>query len=225
MKVALLLPGYLDSPDYLHMKIFEKRLKDLGYVVERLDPCDLWKTGEVKNYTITNYIKQVSQRVTFYTAKNASEIVLIGHSLGGFVAIVAGSKIKEVTKIVALCPPPDRIGISLHWKEKQPRHSERELPGNPSKSRSFDIPYAFAEDGLQYSAVEEVKQLYKPLMIFIALEDKSIPPSETERIVENANNPYVVRQPKMGHDFRASAKESQIVLDAIEKFLNQSSFS
>ena len=40
MKLALLLPGYLDSPDYLHMKIFEKGLKGLGYTTERLDP--LW---------------------------------------------------------------------------------------------------------------------------------------------------------------------------------------
>jgi hypothetical protein len=38
MKVALLLPGYLDSPDYLHMMTFENMLKELGFVVERLDP-------------------------------------------------------------------------------------------------------------------------------------------------------------------------------------------
>lgn len=31
MKVALLLPGYLDSPDYLHMQTFSKRLSELGY--------------------------------------------------------------------------------------------------------------------------------------------------------------------------------------------------
>ena len=62
MKLALLLPGYLDSPDYLHMKTFEKGLKKLGYTTERLDPCDLWKTGDVKNYTITNYLKQIQER-------------------------------------------------------------------------------------------------------------------------------------------------------------------
>ncbi len=221
MKLALLLPGYLDSPDYLHMKTFEKRLTELGYTVERLDPCNLWETGDVDNYSITNYIRQVRQRVEAYTNEKPEEVVLIGHSLGGFTSIIAGSRIPEVTKIVSLCPPPDRIGPSLRWEENQPRHSERELPGNPDQYRAFDVPYSFVEDGLQYSAAEEVKSIHKPIMIFIGLDDKSIPPSVTERIVANANNPYVVRQPNMGHDFRKSQEECNRVMAEVEKFLSK----
>lgn len=219
MKIALLLPGYLDSPDYLHMKTFEKRLRELGYTVERLDPCNLWGSGDVSNYSITNYIQQIRERVKFYKDKNPEEIVLIGHSLGGFTSIIAGSRIKEVTKIVALCSPPDRIGPSLRWEENIPRHSQRELPENPEQYRAFDVPYTFVQDGLQYSAVEEVADLHKPIMIFIALADKSIPSQDTERIVTSANKPYVIRQPNMGHDFRNSQEECNIVMAEIEKFL------
>lgn len=219
MKVALLLPGYLDSPDYLHMKVFEKRLHEMGYAVERLDPCHLWETDNVNDYSITNYLKQVTERVHPYAGKNPDEIVLIGHSLGAFVAIIAGNRNEKVTQIVALCSAPDRIGQNLHWNGKEFRHSERELPDNPQEIRTFDIPKAFAEDGLQYSAAEEVKQIHKPLMLFIALEDKSVPPEETERIVANANNPHVVRQPGMGHDFRMSQEQSELVMKEIEKFL------
>ncbi len=39
MKVALLLLGYLDSPNYLYMVVFEKRLRELGYLTERIYPC------------------------------------------------------------------------------------------------------------------------------------------------------------------------------------------
>jgi len=219
MKVALLLPGYLDSPDYLHLKIFEKRLNELGYTVERLDPCHLWETGDVNNYSITNYIQQIREKVESYKEQNPEEVVLIGHSLGGFTSIIAGSRIPEVTKIISLCPPPDRIGPSLRWEENKPRHSERELPDDPKQFRTFDVPYTFVIDGLQYSAAEEVKNIHKPIMIFIALEDKSIPPADTEQIVANANNPYVVRQPNMGHDFRNSQEECNIVMAEIEKFL------
>lgn len=52
MKIALLLTGYLDLPDYPHIKTFERRLKELGYTVERLDVCHLWETGDVNKYTI-----------------------------------------------------------------------------------------------------------------------------------------------------------------------------
>lgn len=219
MKLVLLLPGYLDSPDYLHMKVFEKRLQELGYVVKRLDPCNLWETGDVNRYTITNYIRQVTDTVKAYKNNELEDVILIGHSLGAFVSIIAGNRIKEVTKIVSLCSAADRIGSGLNWKGKKIRHSKRELPDNPKKFRSFGIPDTFAKDGRQYSAVEEVKEIHKPLMIFIALNDKSVLPEETEKIVANANNPYVVRQPNMGHDFRLSIDECEIVMKHIEEFL------
>lgn len=221
MKVVLLLPGYLDSPDYLHMLTFEKRLKSMKYVVERLDPCNLWKTGNVDNYTITNYIKQIRERVNFYKSKNAEEIVLIGHSIGGFTAIIAGNRINEVTKIIALCPPSDRDGSAHKWKDKGYRQSKRDIPGNPNEFRTFNIPYSYLDDGLQYSASDEVKKIQKPLMIFIALNDVIVSPSRTEEIVKNANDPYVVKMPNMGHDFRFSQNECNIVMAEIEKFLRE----
>ncbi|NMC35563.1 hypothetical protein GYA49_00810 [Candidatus Beckwithbacteria bacterium] len=224
MKLALLLPGYLDSPDYLHMLTFEKRLKELGYAVERLDPCNLWKTGDISNYSITNLLKQIKERITFYKSQQPTEIILIGHSMGGFTAIIAGNRIKEITKIVTLCPPPNRYGSKSEWEKNGGfRCSERDLPNDPQKVRTFNVPYSFAKDGLQYSASKEVKMINKPLMIFIALEDTVVPPSQTEEIVANAQNPYVVRQENMGHDFRYSQKECDLVMKEIEKFLIKSS--
>ncbi len=219
MKVALLLPGYLDSPDYLHLKTFEKRLKELGYTVERLDACHLWETGNVDNYSISNFIKQIKSRVEFYHNKHPEEIVLIGHSMGAFTSIIAGSRITEVTKIVSLCPPPDRIESIMSWGNSGVRPSKRDLPNDPSKFREFSIPYSYIEDGLQYSAQDEVKTINKPLMIFIALDDEIVSPELTEKIVANANKPYVVRQSNMGHDFRFFQEQCNIVMSEIEKFL------
>jgi len=219
MKLALLLPGYLDSPDYLHLKLFAEKLQQLGYTVERLDACHLWETGKVEDYTITNFIQQIRERVEFYKDQKPEEVLLLGHSLGGFTSIVAGNRITQVTGIIALCPPPDRIGPSLRWEENKPRHSERDLPDNPEQLRSFDIPYTFVIDGLQYSAAQEVRNIHKPLMIFIALGDKSIPPDDTEKIVASANDPFVVRQQDMGHDFRRSPEQCEVVWRAIEGFL------
>lgn len=220
MKVALLLPGYLDSPDYLHLITFEKGLKKLGYTVERLDACNLWRTGDAENYTITNFIKQIKESVEFYKTQNPEEIVLIGHSNGAFTSIVAGARIPEVTKIVSLCPPPDKEGSEYKWVNGV-RVSKRDLPGDPTKFREFAIPDTHIKDAIQYSAVEDVKNIHKPIMIFIALDDTVVKPEWTEEIVSNANNPYVVRQPNMGHDFRNSQEECNIVMAEIEKFLSK----
>lgn len=220
MKLALLLPGYLDSPDYLHMITFEKGLKKLGYVVERLDACNLWKTGDVDNYSVTNFVKQIKDRVDFYKSQNPEEVVLIGHSNGAFTAIIAGNRISEVTKIVALCPPPDKGGSESKWKNGV-RVSKRDLPDNPKEFREFAIPYSYIKDAVKYSASDEVGKIHKPLMIFIALDDTVVLPEWTEEIVKNANGPYVIRQSNMGHDFRFSQKECDIVFGGIKKFLEK----
>lgn len=222
MKVALLLPGYLDSPDYLHMMTFEKGLMDLGYKVERIDSCNLWKTGDANNYTLSNILKQLKERVDYFRNKNAEEILLVGHSMGALTVIIAGSRFKEVSRIVSLCPPSDRKRSAHKWSKGKARISKRDFPDNPNKFREFAIPYSYLEDALKYSAVDEVKTIRKPLMVFIALEDTVVPPSETEIIVKNANNPHVIRQPGMGHDFRHSKKQCKIVMSHIEKFLASS---
>lgn len=219
MKVALLLPGYLDSPEYLHMLTFEKGLQQMGYTVERLDVCKLWETGNVNEYTITNFLHQIQERVESYTSQQPEEILLLGHSNGAFSAIVAGARIADVTKVIALCPPADK-NESLHkWKEKNARISKRDLPQNPSEFREFAIPFSHIQDALQYSAVEAARNLHKPVMIFIALDDKVVPPEQTERIVASAHTPYVVRQPHMGHDFRHSQDQCDTVFAEIKKFL------
>ena len=219
MKVALLLPGYLDSPLYLHMLTFEKRLIELGYVVERLDLCQLWETGDVTNYTVTNSLRQTKKRVAFYASQHAEEILLLGHSNGAFISIIAGARIPEITKVIALCPPPDKKETSNKWIRGKARVSKRDLPGKPNEFREFEIPYSYIQDALNYSAVEEVKHIHKPLMIFIALDDVVVSPQLTEKIVANASKVYVVRQPGMGHDFRRSQEQCNVVMMEVEKFL------
>jgi len=218
MKLALLLPGYLDSPDYFHLVTFEKRLKKLGYTVERLDACNLWQTGDINNYSITNFLQQIKNRIDFYKNQNPDEILLLGHSNGGFAAIIAGNKFSEVTQIIALCPPPDKTGSEVKWKDGL-RVSKRDLPNNPNEFRDFAIPISYLKDAIRYSAVDEVKNINKPLMIFIGLDDQVVPPSETEEIVDAANNPYVVRLEGVGHDFRKSEEQINRVADEIVKFL------
>lgn len=221
MKLALLLPGYLDSPDYLHMKVFEKRLKELGYIVERLDPCHLWETGNVDNYSVTNYIKQIKERVEFYKEQDPEGVILVGHSLGGFTSILAGDLLPEVTKIIALCPPSSIERLGKKWEGKPFRVSKRDLPNDNLKYREFNVPLTFVKDAQKYSAIEAIHKIKKPLMIFIGMADTSVAPKETEILVSNAIDPHVIRMQKIGHDFRHSEKECNIVMAEIERFLEK----
>ena len=220
MKLAVLLPGYLDSPDYRHMVMFEKMLRDIGYKVVRLDPGNLWKTGNIKNYSIHYYFNQIKQSIGKRN-ENIDEVILIGHSLGGFMAIVAGSKLDGVTKIVSLCPPPSVTGLVNDELEKIGyRTSTRDLPDNPNKTRVFKVPISAFKEAEKYSALEEIKKINKPIMIFIAGEDESVPPEETEKLISAAKvKPHVVKEPNMKHNFRLSRENTQKVANHIKDFL------
>jgi pimeloyl-ACP methyl ester carboxylesterase len=221
MKLALLLPGFLDSPDYLHMVTFDKELVKMGYTVERLDLGGLWKSGKADNYLVTNFISEIRARIELYAKDGLEEVLLLGHSRGAFTSIVAGSMIPEVTRIVALCPPPDIKASAKKWPKDGNRVSSRDLPENSEMSREFAIPHEYVEDSLKYSAVESAKELHKPLMIFIALNDVVVAPELTEEIVLAAKNPHVVREPNIGHDFRRSPQDIERVWDRIKNFLEQ----
>lgn len=220
MKLALLLPGYVDSPDYLDMLIFEKRLKSIGYTVKRVDLCGLWKTGNSNNYNLTNCLKSVKDIIDFYNSQNPEEVVVIGHSFGGAVAVMAGYKYPQVTKVIGLCPALSFDNSNLKWDESSIRHSKRDLPNNPSEFREFDIPISFVEDRNNYSMSDALKNLQKPLMVLIGMKDEKVLPIDTENALKDANNPYVVRMENMGHDFRRSESDSNQVADQIEKFLS-----
>jgi len=219
MKLALLLPGYLDSPDYLHMRVIENRLNKIGYTTKRIDPCDLWKTGEVDEYNLTNYLKNIQDIIDFYKHQNLEEVVLVGHSFGGAVAIIAGSRYQEVLKVIALCPAVSFNKSDNKWNENGKRFSKRDLPNDPSKFREFNIPMSFVKDRNKYSISDSLKKLNKPLMVLIAMKDDKVLPEEIEIALKNIHNPCVIKMENMGHNFRGSIKEVDIVADKIEKFL------
>ncbi|MEI8067902.1 MAG: alpha/beta hydrolase [Candidatus Shapirobacteria bacterium] len=219
MKLAIICPGYLQSPDYLDLVNISNRLEKLGYKTERIDPCALWETGDVKNYNTTNYLKTIKDTIDSYKNENLEEVVLVGHSFGGFVVIIAGNRFKEVTKIVSLCPAFSFKSLSK-WDENGIRHSERGLPNDPFKFRIFDVPVSFCEDRNKYSASTELKNLHKPLMVLAALEDDKVSLADIEKELKVANNPHLVKIPNMGHNFNKTLEESNPVADEIEKFLS-----
>lgn len=216
MKHALLLPGYLDTPEYQHFRVFTVRLEELGYVVDALDPCELWSSGDVSRYSVTNYINHVKSVINAYNAPD--EVVLIGHSLGGLVAIVVGSD-PRVSSVIALSAPPDLLASAVKWTHGY-RISRRDLPNDPDHYRTFAIPESFVEDALKYSAVRVVDQVRGRLMILIGEDDVVVTPERTMQIVDRARDPHIVRLPMLEHGFRRSAADCVRVMEEIERFLS-----
>jgi pimeloyl-ACP methyl ester carboxylesterase len=220
MKLALLLPGYIESPNYRHLVVIDNKLTALDYTVLRVDPCNLWSTVDANNYTTTNYVKQVETLINSYQEASPTEIILVGHSLGSLVALLVGSKSNVVTKIICLSPPSP-LGQSDHKWVNGFRVSKKDLPNNSSEFRIFSIPFSFVTDRNQYSVADSIKNNKKPLTIIIGDQDPSI--VEIEELVNKLHLPNFTKIKNMGHDFRQSEDLCNRVANKIEVFLNYQS--
>lgn len=217
MKLALLLPGYLESPNYRHLVVIDEKLSGLGYEVKGVDPCGLWSTGDVKSYTLTNYIKQIKGIVDFYKKNEPEEVLLIGHSLGAAAAIIVGAEDTRVTKVVCLSPTVLLDKSREKWGESGIRCSKKDLPANPSLFREFCIPLSHLDDRKRYSVTDALLDLTIPTMFLFGSEDPSS--AEIQNAADDAKISKVVKIESMNHDFRQSLDLCNQVAEEVEKFL------
>jgi pimeloyl-ACP methyl ester carboxylesterase len=217
MKLALLLPGYLESPDYRHLVVIDDSLTKLGYKVVRVDPCGLWQTRDTSYYLTTNYISQVAGIIKSYLEQKPEDIILVGHSLGCLVALQVSAEIPQVTKVVCLSPPSSLDKSDHKWVNGY-RTSKKDIPGNGEQFIEFTIPYSFTEDRKQYSMIASFEGCQKPILTIMGEDDPSI--SELEPVLTKLNHLTFKKFANMGHDFRHSEEFCHQVADEIVNFVS-----
>ena len=99
-KIALVLPGKLDTKDYAHMHSHVEFLATKGYFAISFDPPGIWESsGNIKIYNMTNYLKAINELIQYYGNKPT---FIMGHSRGGSMAMLAGIKNSYVTHFASL---------------------------------------------------------------------------------------------------------------------------
>lgn len=216
MKLALLLPGYVESPDYHHLVVIDNHLTSLGYTTLRVDPCNLWQTGDGSTYSTTGYINQVKDIVNSYIPQNPTEIILVGHSLGCLVALTVGYLFDEVSKVICLSPPASLSNSDHKWVDGF-RTSKKDLPDDPTKFRDLTVPVSFTLDRKQYSIPIAFKNNQKPTLVIMGSDD---PATVTlNDLLKDLSNTTFITIADMAHDFRQSEELCQRVASEIIKFI------
>ena len=137
-KLALVLPGYLDSKDYLNISGLANKLCILGYTVVRFNPTGTWDSeGEIEDYSITQYLKDI-RSVYNFMVKNQKEkynkTLIAGHSLGGMMSILYSARNKGIDGIIAIMAAQKFVrrenfqDKAIKWKIEKIKISKRDLP-------------------------------------------------------------------------------------------------
>lgn len=219
-KTALLLPGRLDTKDYVNFTSHLEVLASLGYYALVIDVPGTWDSpGDIADYSTTLYVSVVNELIE--TLGNRPTL-LLGHSRGGGTAMVA-SENPHVEGLVLVnaaygepSPPnPDDIVDGVHPEE-------RDLPpGNvrTKEKKTLNLPLAYFKDGAKYDTTEYLKRYAGPKLVVHATDDEFKPFEEVKSIFEGLSDPKEFLRLDCAHDYRLDPASIEAVDQALVKFV------
>ena len=157
------------------------------------------KDQPVNELIFSNRIKDLETAIDFVLAEYKSPILLYGSSLGGHITLNAATYSSEIKGIILNCPALKafeniRDGMDKDqfdsWKTKGTA-----LVGQDS------LPYAFYEDLASHVAMDIVRSLKMPILIFQGTADKITPVKNARQAKELNSNIELVEVEGGGHRF------------------------
>lgn len=222
-KIAILLPGRLDTKDYACFNNHAEYLTKHGFFVVSFDPPGTWDSpGGIGLFTTTYYIKAVNELIEYFGNKPT---FLLGHSRGATVAIIVGAANPHVIGYVAVMSSyggpskPTQGDI-----ERGYRISYRDLPPGTEKTKEqkkFELPINYFVDGEKYNAAESLTKSTKPKLLFYGTRDEFTETNEAEEVFNNTPEPKMVHRLDSDHDYRYHPDVVEEVNNVIGTFLTK----
>ncbi len=219
-KIAIVLPGRLDTKDYAHCTSHVDYLASKGYYALSFDPPGTWESpGSIELHTTTNYLKAVDEVIEYFGNRPT---LLVGHSRGGTVSMLA-TRNPSVIGIVAVmatygepsAPSEDDLKLGYHL-------SYRDMPPGTEKTKEqkrFELPFAYFEDGQKYDPVTVLRQLTKPKLLIYGDNDSFTKPERVKEVFEAIPEPKMLHEVSSEHDYRLQAEVIDEVNTVIGEFL------
>lgn len=219
-KLALVLPGRLDTKDYAHMRSHVDFMASEGYYALSFDVPGTWESpGNLADYTTSLYIKIVKEIIDHFSRPT----ILIGHSRGGTVSMLVGAehpKVIATVMIMATYGPPTPASpeaVKLGYQNEP-----RDLPGYESKTdqpKIYKLPMNYFVDGQKQKPVDMLKNSSKPKLLIYGTDDPYTTPEKVEQIFASIPKPKMLHKVNCDHDYRYHAEIIEDVNQAIGKFL------
>lgn len=165
MKVVY-LHGFASSPKSSKARFFKDRFKRHGIVIDIPDLAD----GDFPGLTLTGQLRVVAG------AAGTGPLVVMGSSMGGYLAALYAARHPEVEKVVALAPAFDfaslwRLRLGEEQMHAWSRRGWLETP-HYATGQSERIGYQLYEDALRYEPFPETRQ---PALIIHGVADDVVP--------------------------------------------------
>lgn len=221
-RLAIVMPGRLDTKDYDCFNRHLDYLAGKGFYAVALDPPGIWESpGGTELFNTTNYIQAVKELIEYFGNKPT---LLLGHSRGGATATLTGTTHPNVVGLVLINPslgsptPPDaetlRTGVYVDYRDLPPGTEKTE------KKKEFRSSLKYFEDGAKYDDSEILKTCTKPKIIFYATQDEFNEPEYVEEVFASIPEPKELYSINCKHDYRYYPEVVEEINREIGKFID-----
>jgi len=221
-RLAILMPGRLDTKDYANFVSHLDFLARRGFYAVAIDPPYSWDSpGALKDYTTSNYLKAVNELIYYFGNRPT---LLLGHSRGGATAIlastnpaVAGLVLVNAAYGAPSVPEPEKIvGGTIQELRDIP-------PGNvrTKEQREFSLPLNYFEDGAKYDPREVLKSFKGPKLLVHATKDEFTGLELIKPIYDELTEPKMFLEIDCTHDYRLYPEVIQQVEKTLDTFIDR----
>jgi len=187
---VLYLHGFASSPGSHKASFFARQLESAGFPVEIPDLAE----GDFERLTITGQLKLI-ERIS-----NGRPVILIGSSLGGYLAALYASRHPEVDRLILLAPAFQFYQLWANQLGSNQLEAWRKQGIMPifhyGKNREVPIGFGLMEDASRY---EPLPDFCQPTLIFHGNQDPVVPVTYSLAFVERHVNARLVRL-ESGHE-------------------------
>jgi uncharacterized protein len=194
---VIYLHGFASSPHSRKARFFAEKLNSAGFEVEIPDLA----AGDFRHLTVSGQLHLVGGLL------NKGPAVLMGSSLGGYLAALSAARNSQVQKVILLAPA---FGFYDLWKAEMGEENFQIWRENGTISifhygEGKEMPLAFdlMEDASKYEGFPDVRQ---PALIFHGLDDSVVPIARSRQYATGRENIHLL-------EFRSSHELTDVLKD------------
>lgn len=228
--LAILMPGFLDSKDYPHLKQLGEELADNGWLAIGFDALGVWGSkAPIELYTMSNWLSEIEQLIAWAKHRYSSidKVVVVGHSMGGKLSLHYAATHPEITAAVSIMGGPDFVRSEtyqkrmIEWKAQGVKISYRDLPDDSVQTIEIELPFAFVKDSLQHKLSKICTQIKCPTLLIAAENDSIVLTSQMQEVANQLEKNLTSLKifPNMAHDYRKKNNDIKRVNEMIIQYL------